>query len=233
MDLIVQCGHNTFSDNKQKAWPKAGFPNLAHKDHIAGRDEHSSFQPQAITHRSKINLPVTSWMSTAALKPLYYGDMIFCHIIHQLFTGLPETGSTHDLLKSHLGTTRQVTAWKAGEEGSLCNTHRRSGNLKNENWITGTASLFPFNTASSAGRLVTQAAPKSSCVISSYNLPTLRASPGACSSHKMSWQLFNLSLWHIMETQKPEVVPLNWAPSNFRLKLPEPPLSTHLPAVDL
>lgn len=150
-----------------------------------------------------------------------------------MFTGLPETGSTWDLLKSPLGNTQQVTAQKAAEEGSLCNTHRRSGNLKNENQIIGSALLFPSNTASSAGRLVTQAASKSSCVISSYNLPTLQASPGTCSSHKTNWQLFNLSLWHISETQKPEVVPFSWVPSNFRLKLPEPPISTHLPVMDL
>lgn len=99
--------------------------------------------------------------------------MNFYQITHQLFTGLPETGSTCDLLKSHLGNTWQATAWKAAEEGSLRNTRRRSGNLKNENQIIGSAPLFPFNTANSAGRLVTQAAPKSSCVISSYNLPTL------------------------------------------------------------
>lgn len=36
-----------------------------------------------------------------------------------------------------------------------------------------------------------------------------RASLGTCSSRKTKWQLCNLSLWHIMETQKPEVIQLS------------------------
>lgn len=67
MDLIVQCGHNTSSENKQKAWPKVGVLNLVHEDPIAGRDQHSHFQSQAITHCFQ-NLPVTSWTSATTLK---------------------------------------------------------------------------------------------------------------------------------------------------------------------
>lgn len=232
MDLIVQCGHNTSSENKQKAWPKVGLLNLVHKDPIAGRDEHSSFQSRAITRCSQ-NLPVTSWTSATTLKAPVLKQHEFLSNYTPIVYWTARQAAPASLLKSHLGNTRQMTAWKAAEEGSLCNTHRRSGNLKNENQIIGSTPLFSFSTASSAGRLVTQAASKSSCVISSYSLPTEQASAGTCSSHKTNWQLFNLSLWHIIETQKPEVVRLSWVLSNFKLKFPEPPLSTHLLAADL
>lgn len=132
--------------------------------------------------------------------------MIFYLITHKLHPGLPEPGSTCNHAESL--SNKQVSLWQAAKR-SLCDTHRRPGNLKNENQITASTSLLPFHTARGAGSLVTQHLQNPAVSLVLIISQRCEASLGTCSSRKTKWQLCNFSLWHIMETQKPEVTQLS------------------------
>lgn len=133
--------------------------------------------------------------------------MIFYLITHKLYPGLPEPGSTCHHAESL--SKQEESSWQAAKKRSLCDTHRRAGNLKNESQITASTSLLPFDTARGAGSLVTQHLQNPAVSLVLIISQRCEASLGTCSSFKTKWQLCNLSLWHIMETQKPEVTQLS------------------------
>lgn len=130
-------------------------------------------------------------------KPPVLREHDFYLITHKLYPGLPEPGSTCHHVESL--SKQEVSSWQEAKR-SLCNTHRRPA-IKNENHITASTTLLPSDTARGTRRLVTQQLQNPAVSLVLIISQCCKGSLGTCSSCKTKWQLCNLSLWHIMETE--------------------------------